>query len=228
MTTRPFVNIKTGKITEVEMSQPRQLSLFDLETLETRIRAGMAAFMEVGTALAQVQDAKGWKLRNYKSFEEYCEKELNFSVRHGQRLIQAAQVAEKVQQLTGEAPRNEAVAREIGKVAYAPNADKNMKKVQAELKSQGKTIATATAEVIARVVEHVISPKPTPKTTSAPAPAPEPAPLEAMSVPEIPALQDFCPFCGEVPETYVRRPDGWHCWSCDAHVMLGVVLVEAA
>lgn len=212
----------------IKSDAPRQLSLFDLEVLETKIKAGMAAFMEVGQALHEVQAAEGWKLRNYKSFEDYCEREFGFSVRHGQRLIQAAQVAEKVQQLTGEAPRNEAVAREIGKVAYSPNAEKTMKKVQTELGKQGKTIATATAEVIAKVVERVVSSKPAPKPTPAASPEPAPAALEDMPTPEIPALQDFCPGCGDLPASYVRRDDGWHCPACDAHVMLGVVIAEAA
>lgn len=202
------------------MDQPRQLTLFDLEALEAKITAGMAAFMEVGNALAEIQQAEGWKMRGFKSMEEYCEKQFGFSLRHGQRQIAAAQTATAVKQITGEAPRNEAAAREIGKVAFSPA---KVKKVEAELKRQGKTIATATAEVIAKVVTNVLTGKTAPKAQPEAKAAPV---VEDIPETEMPTLQDFCPSCGELPGSYTRRPDGWHCPQCDAHVMLGVVLAE--
>lgn len=201
---------------------PRQLTLFDLETLETRIKAGLRTFIDVGQALAEIKAADGHKLKGYKSFEEYCEREFGFGVRHGERLIQAAQVAVKVEQLTGEAPRNEAVAREIARVAYSPQADKKLEQVSKQLQKEGKSIATATAEVVAKVVERVISPKP--KVEQKPlveeVVEAQPAPVLATT------LTDFCPSCGSIPESYMRQADGWHCSDCDAPVTIGVIATK--
>lgn len=202
---------------------PRQLTLFDLEQLETRVRTGLAAFIDTGTALMEIQQREGFRLKGYESMESYCEAEFGFSLRHGQRLIQAAQVAQKVEQITGVAPRNEAAAREIGRVAYSPQADKLLPKVEKELGRQGKSIATATAEVIAKVVERVVSPK---------KPASEQQQQQLVEeMPEEPpalasTLTDFCPSCGSIPESYTHRNDGWHCSDCDAPVTIGVIATK--
>lgn len=196
---------------------PRQLTLFDLEQLETRIHAGLRTFIDVGNALAEIKAADGHKLKGYTSFEAYCEAEFGFGLRHGERLIQAAQVAQKVESMTGELPKNEAVAREIARVAYSPKAETNLKAVTKELKKEGKSLATATAEVVAKVVERVINPKPKVEQ--------KPLVEEVIETtpPTAAALTDFCPTCGELPDIYSRQADGWHCANCDALVMIGVV-----
>lgn len=208
-------------IQTTEQAVPRQLTLFDLEQLETRIRAGLAAFIDTGTALMEIQQREGFRLKGYKSMEAYCEAEFGFSLRHGQRLIQAAQVAQKVEQVTGVAPRNEAAAREIARVAYSPQADKLLPKVEQELTRQGKSIATATAEVIAKVVERVISPK-----KAQPEQPQQVLVEEVIEAPAAATLTDFCPTCGSIPESYVRQADGWHCSDCDAPVTIGVIATK--
>ncbi len=208
----------TNNVQVSEQDTPRQLTLFDLEQLETRIKAGLRTFIDVGSAIAEIKAAEGFRLKGYKSMEAYCEAEFGFGLRHGERLIQAAQTARRVEAITGELPKNEAVAREIARVAYSPKAETNLKAVTKELKKEGKTLATATAEVVAKVVERVINPKP--KVEQKPLVEEvieEPAPVLAST------LTDFCPTCGELPDTYSRQPDGWHCANCDALVMIGVV-----
>lgn len=205
--------------------RPAQLTLFDLEALESRIKKGLAVFIEVGEALAEIQRAEGYRLRGYKSLEAYCEAELNFSLRHGQRLIQAAQAARKVEALTGEVPRNEAVAREIAKVAYSPDAGKTLRKVTVALRLEGKTLATATAEVVARVVTSVIHPTPKTAPTGGTQTAliEAPPPIQAAA----PEFLDFCPNCGNLPASYVREADGWHCPDCEGRVAIGVVAITS-
>lgn len=90
-------------MTQLKTSEPtfKQLTMFDLEKLEKRIADGLAKFVEVGQALAEIQNREGYKLRGCKTMEEYCEKQFGFSLRHGQRLIAAADTAEKVKQITG-------------------------------------------------------------------------------------------------------------------------------
>lgn len=199
---------------------PRQLTLFDLEQLETRIRAGLRTFIDVGNALNEIKVSNGHRLKGYTSFEAYCEAEFNFGVRHGERLIQSAKAALKVEQLTGELPKNEAVAREIARVAYSPKAETNLKTISKELKREGKTLATATAEVVAKVVERVINPKP----------KIEQKPLVEEVIEEPPvlgtSLTDFCPSCGSIPQSYTHRDDGWHCSDCDAPVTIGVIATK--
>lgn len=202
---------------------PRQLTLFDLEQLETRIRAGLRTFIDVGNALAEIKAADGHRLKGFTSFEAYCEAEFGFGLRHGERLIQAAQVAQKVEQITGVAPRNEAAAREISRVAYSPQADKLLPKVEKELGRQGKSISTATAEVIAKVIERVIAPK-KPATEQQQQQLVE-EPAEEPTAPAV-MLTDFCPSCGSIPESYTHRNDGWHCSDCDAPVTIGVIATK--
>lgn len=109
-----------------------QLTLFDLEALETKVRAGLATFIETGDALMQIRDREGYKLRGYDTFEAYCEKVFNFSVRQGQRLIVAAKTAAVIEQLTGEAPASESVAREYARVTFPPEV---VQEVHAEVKA---------------------------------------------------------------------------------------------
>jgi hypothetical protein len=207
---------------------PRQLTLFDLEQLETRIRAGLRTFIDVGNALAEIKAADGHRLKGFTSFEAYCESEFGFGLRHGERLIQAAQVAVKVEAMTGELPRNEAVAREIARVAYSPKAETNLKAVSKELKREGKSLATATAEVVAKVVERVINPKPKVEQKPLIEEVVEEPPAWHPELVEGPAttLTDFCPSCGSIPESYVRQADGWHCSDCDAPVTIGVIATK--
>ena len=85
----------TNNVQVLEQDTPKQLTLFDLEALETRIKAGLRTFIDVGSAIAEIRAAEGHKLKGYNSFEAYCEAEFGFGLRHGERLIQAAQTARR-------------------------------------------------------------------------------------------------------------------------------------
>ncbi len=214
--------------------KPIQLTLFDLEALEVKVRAGLKSFIEVGDALTKIRDGDGWKLRGFDSFDEYVEKTFGFSVRHGQRLIAAAETARQVERLTGETPASESVAREIKRVVFSPAA---VKQVQAELKQTGKSIATAKAEVIARVITGVLqrttagapakSPaarKPAPAQTYSPVGKPAAPYIPEPAIPDMTVLpgSEFCPSCGLIPDAYTRDGKVWRCDECGGAVLISV------
>lgn len=204
-----------------------QLTMFDLEALEGRVRAGLQTFVEVGEALAEIRDRDGFKLRGYQTFEDYCETEFGFSVRQGQRLIVAARTAAAVAELTGETPANEAVAREISRVAHSPEI---VQQVAADLRVEGKSLSSAPASEVKRVVTSVVEKRNGAPAAAAPAkPATKPAPPPAA--PEFAAgvdtASDFCPACGEWPESYTRKGEAWYCGSCGSRVAIAALPAAA-
>jgi hypothetical protein len=84
-----------------------------LGELEKIIEAGQRMFIKVGTALAEIRDARLYRPK-YKTFEEYCQKNWNLNRSHVYRLIDAAAVARELSPL-GDIP-SERVAREIANV----------------------------------------------------------------------------------------------------------------
>lgn len=128
-----------------------------LAELEATIRDGSRAFIAVGVALAEIRDGKGFKLRGYKTFEEYCEKTHGISDRHGRRLIQATETASAVSKIVGQVPGSESVAREL--TAIAGDA-KKVEKVAAALEKRGYSVVTATAEAVKEAVQKVNAPRP--------------------------------------------------------------------
>lgn len=191
----------------------KQLTLFDLETLEKKVRAGLAQFMEVGESLAKIRDLEGYRLRGYKDFSSYCEKELHFSLRQGQRLIAAAETAETVKKLTGgDAPRNEAAARVLAPIAQD---EKVVQRVASTLKKSGKSIGEVTAEKLQEVVARV--------TGKAPASNGKNGKVEVLApaLKDIASLNDKCPNCGRVPGDYIFHVEhGWQCGLCFKPVRL--------
>lgn len=192
-----------------------QLTLFDLEALEKRVEAGLAQFIEVGNALLKIKESEGYRLKGYKDFSTYCEKQFGFSDRHARRLMSGAEASETVKQITGETPSNEAVAREFARISNNP---KTVERVAARLKSSGG-VAKATAEKVATVIAQVTHKGAASDEKPIPAPKPPPPP---------PTFTDDCPHCGMTPPTYVHKNLGWHCGACDGPVYIGVVLASAA
>lgn len=202
------------------VQKPVQLSMFDLESLETTVKDGMATFIKVGDALMKIRDSEGYKLRGFVTFDEYCESQFGFSVRQGQRLIAATKTTQVIEQITGETPTSESVAREFSKVTYSPEV---VKEVHQELKAEHKPLAKATATDVRRVVTKVLD-KVKPKVQSS-----KPAPKPAAPMPEMPpaptivtSAVDFCPACGDIPQAYQREGDKWYCGVCGVQVVINV------
>ena len=65
----------------------------DCRTLTDRFRWNQHSYIINGVILWEIKLKKLYKQLRYKSFAEYCEKELNYKVWQCNRLIQAARVA---------------------------------------------------------------------------------------------------------------------------------------
>ncbi len=115
------------------------------------------ASLEVGAALIEIRERKGYQLRGFETFEDYCEKQFGFSVRHDQRMIAAAQTVKALQAALPEQgkkaiPANEAVARALTPVAESPAL---VRRVAAKLEKAGTSIAKASAAQVEKVVAAV-------------------------------------------------------------------------
>jgi hypothetical protein len=67
----------------------------DLEALEDVVQRGLATFIEVGKALAEIRDRRLYR-QTHGTFEEYCHDKWLLSRTRAYRLIDAAAVAEAV------------------------------------------------------------------------------------------------------------------------------------
>lgn len=70
---------------------------------EKVIENGKRAFIEVGKALAEIRERKGYRLQ-YGTFEEYCLKRWGWSVSTGQRMIAATRVIDNIEQVENASP----------------------------------------------------------------------------------------------------------------------------
>ena len=68
----------------------------ELKTCEVVIEKGKQTFIEVGNALREIRDRKGYR-HQYGTFEDYCKQRWGFSVRTGKNLIDAAKTSENLQ-----------------------------------------------------------------------------------------------------------------------------------
>ena len=200
------------------------LKMPELEKLEDKVRKGLGSFVEVGKSLQQIEEKHGYALRGYKDFPAYCEGEFHFSLRQGQRLMLAADTAQKVEKAIGEAPRNEATARVLNPIASEP---KLLERVKKELEKKKLTVASVTAEKLQEVVDKI---KPQTKSMFEDGAKDTKAAKERESAKAVVAagLSDVCPGCGNVPKDYCHIGDTWHCGSCNAIVRVSALPFEIA
>lgn len=78
--------------------------------LETTIERGLAEFVEVGRALAEVRDSRLYR-DDHATFDDYCRERWGMSRSYAQRTIAASEVAAMLP--NGNVPTNEAQAREL-------------------------------------------------------------------------------------------------------------------
>lgn len=72
------------------MSQLTTVEVHRLEHLETLINKGMKAFLEVGSALAEIQSNRLYRAQ-YLTFEDYCQTRWGFTASRGRQLISAVE-----------------------------------------------------------------------------------------------------------------------------------------
>jgi len=81
---------ETAEVSVLDILQ--EMTPEELEEREQVITEGMQTFIEVGEALADIRDRKGYK-HNYGTFEEYCKQRWGLTARHCRNLIGASKVA---------------------------------------------------------------------------------------------------------------------------------------
>jgi hypothetical protein len=156
-----------------------------LDELETIIEQGIATFVEVGMALAEIRDRRLYTQQGYDTFEAYCHERWNLSRSYAHRLIDASHVASVVSRETSsllpignksdeilDIP-NEAQARELARL----KDEDEIIEVYHELKETygDEVTAQRVRELVARRLNR---PSPEPQTSE---------PQEADSMPDTPA-----------------------------------------
>jgi hypothetical protein len=92
------------------LSEEEKKRLTDCEAVITR---GLKSFMDVAEALLIVRD--GQLYREYRTWEDYCQKRWGFSGSRSRQLINAMETAKGIESVTGVPLPNEAVTRELKK-----------------------------------------------------------------------------------------------------------------
>ncbi len=120
--------------------------------LERIIQKGKDTFVEVGTALSEIRDAKLY--RPAQTFEQYCKDRWGFSRIRAHQLIEAAQTS--VVLTTVNRPTTERQARELAK-APPEKREEVMEKAQEKAKDEGKPVAARhVEEAVAEAIEAVV------------------------------------------------------------------------
>jgi hypothetical protein len=83
-----------------------------LVALEATIKTGLATFMDVGNALAEIRDSRLYRIE-HKTFEDYCREKWGMTDNYARRLISSAEVVKTVPIGT---VTTESQARELAKV----------------------------------------------------------------------------------------------------------------
>ena len=82
---------------------------------ETTIKRGLSTFVEVGTALFSIRDARLYR-NDYKTFEEYCCQRWSMSRIHAHRLIEAVEVTKNLLPMGNIFPVNERQLRPLAQL----------------------------------------------------------------------------------------------------------------
>lgn len=96
---------------------PISLALSEIETAalaeyEAIIERGLQSFVEVGTALLAVRDRRLYRAE-YATFEDYCQSGWGLQRAHAYRLMEAAEVVERVSPMGDIVPTSERQARPL-------------------------------------------------------------------------------------------------------------------
>jgi hypothetical protein len=146
--------------------------LTKLAELEEVIEAGIAKFVEVGTALAEVRSERLYRAE-YKTFEDYCRDRWSFGRQRAAQLIEAADVSKTF----GQTLKVESHARELAPLKADPEA---MREALEEASAKGKPTAAKVREAVNKRLPGAV------RTPSEPKPSkPEPFcidPAEAILV----------------------------------------------
>lgn len=120
-------------------------------------------------------------------------------------------------------PRSEAAPAPVAQPAlveddaWPPDGDDVDSRIEQQREAEEAAIAHSAAP-------SKTAPKPAPKATVKPKPEPMPDPAANGAD----ASTDFCPACGDWPETYKRKGEAWYCGTCGGRVVIGIQPFEEA
>ena len=96
------------------MNELSRSEVYDLQQCEVIIARGLATFVEVGTALLKIRDARLYRAA-YGTFENYCQERWGMKRAHAYRMIEAAKVCENLSPM-GDIPASERITRPLAPV----------------------------------------------------------------------------------------------------------------
>jgi hypothetical protein len=137
------VGIKVARTSVVKLPAMTAVEKKRLAEVEQVIEQGIAVFVEVGSALAEVRDSKLYRAE-FKTFEAYCQTRWGLGRTYVFNLIESAQTAEEMFAIANISVGNEAQARELAKVTKASGI-KEAAKVLEAVAADGKVTAKAIA-----------------------------------------------------------------------------------
>jgi hypothetical protein len=146
----------------------------DLEQLETTISTGLATFLDVGAALAEIKERRLYR-QNHSSFDAYCRNQWEMGKSKAYALIQAATI---IGELSGipdtPLPANAAQAEALAPLAGNPEAAAAaMQAASADGPATAASIADEVAKATGPTEPDVAPPPPPPADVPDPEPDPE-------------------------------------------------------
>lgn len=91
-----------------------------LHALEQVVRRGINVYRDVGDALLQIRDQRLYRAK-FSTFERYCAEQWGLSKRHANRVIEAAGVANNIEEQVGRARPIPETIRQASELAVLPD-----------------------------------------------------------------------------------------------------------
>ncbi|MDD5502444.1 MAG: DNA N-6-adenine-methyltransferase [Candidatus Thermoplasmatota archaeon] len=134
------------------------LQIATLQELETRIKAGLETFVDVGLCLLEIRDRRLYREKGYTRFEDYCREQWGWGKQYAYRQIEAAKTIEIIGRkspMGDEMPKTERQARELAPLVKADEQEavKTWQKLREE---HGDNL---TAEKIRQAVKERLQPE---------------------------------------------------------------------
>lgn len=118
-----------------------------LQRLEKIIADGLPTTLRVGEALRTIRREKLYRIRGFKSFNEYCFARWRFSAKRAHQIVAHAEIAERVStDVDIPAPTNEAQTRPLAK--FPPADQKNLWREACRTAPDGKPPTQAHVESV--------------------------------------------------------------------------------
>ncbi len=150
---------------KLDIPSKRDMNREELAKAEATIAKGKQTFMDVGLALMDIRERRGYRF-THPTFEDYCQAKWGWTASRSRQLIGAVETVRELESVTGVTLSTEAQAREVKKIGTDT--------VAGELKEALKTSDDPVKAVNKVIKSHAA---PAPKSESKPDPEPHRVPL---------------------------------------------------